>query len=183
VSPSPDDRRPAAQILALISSHLTRAELEAGGDRTDLLEIMQRWGDAWQAHARALGVPCPPALVELADAMADVYVSIRADHGWDLLTPDASHEARTGLVDLAAWVATLGKEPEKYGRLLRGLPGLEARARMAPVLGQDGDLLLLAADGRVHAFTHDAWEDDGVAAPSFDALLLLLAEQARARRR
>jgi hypothetical protein len=123
-------------------------------ERPDLLPLMRRWGSAWATYARDVGVACPPALIELADAMEDVYIHIDDQHGWDLLTPDTARQERETLVGLAtAW------------------PDLADRSRMLPVFGQDGDLLLLADDGRIHAFTHDDWEKDGVVAACFDDLI------------
>jgi hypothetical protein len=46
---------------------------------------------------------------------------------------------------------------------------------MLPVFGQDSDLLLLAADGRVHAFAHDDPDTDEVVASSL-AELVVMAE-------
>jgi hypothetical protein len=197
MSSSTNEPRPAAELLALIPHHLTRAALDAEidaavdaeeieaerSDRTGTLARMQRWGGTWRAYAGELGIPCPPGLVELADAMAAVRVYVGADHGWDLLTPDESREARESVAAARDWwKAHEGLFAGRIDPMAGAYPSIEARARMAPVFGQDGDLLLLAADGRVHAFTHDGWEHDGVVAESFDELLRGLAKEVRARR-
>lgn len=42
---------------------------------------------------------------------------------------------------------------------------------MLPVFGEDGDLLLIAADGRVHALGHEEWNRCEVVAGSLTELL------------
>lgn len=51
---------------------------------------------------------------------------------------------------------------------------------MVAVFREDGDLLLLARDGRVHAFMHDNFKNDEVISESFDELLAqLITERTR----
>ena len=150
------------QFLAVVDTTLRRPVIER--TRPDLLPVMRPWGREWGEYARELGVPCPPALVELRDAMTELYISVQAEHGWVLLTPDDSRIERRSL-----------------GELALEFPELVERSEMMPVFGQDGDLYLLAGDGRVHAFTHDYWENDKESFASFDELLRSLTEQAQTR--
>lgn len=126
---------------------------------------MVRTDAAWQAIMVEQGIPCPEALVDLGRAAENQLIHIDDDHGWDLLQP---HEAR---------------ETQRYLERLAGeFPDLAPRSRMVPVFGEDGDLLLLAPDGRVWMFTHDAWESDEVVAESFDQLIAAFIERKRLTR-
>lgn len=146
------------RLLAKLSPELSRTQVER--KRPDLLPLMRPWGQDWREYAGELGLACPVALQELGDAMSDVYIHVHDEHGWDLLTPKDSRENRRFL-----------------GELALEFPELAARAEMMPVFGQDGDLYLLAKDERVYAFTHDGWEDDGVAASTLEELLDILTRR------
>lgn len=150
--------RPAVEaLLAMVPRSLARDEVKR--TRPGLLHYLRDWSTDWQAYLRELGVACPPSLLEVAAAMANMYVHIRDEHGWDFLTPDDSRERRSFL-----------------GRLASKYPELALRSTMIPIFGQDGDLMLLAPDQSIHRFTRDDWERDrGVVATDFDALLLVLA--------
>jgi hypothetical protein len=118
---------------------------------------MQPWGDAWRALCAELGIGCPGELAALGEAMADVYVCIDvADHGYEMLTPEQAREERAFLATCVAHS-----------------PSLATRAGMLPVFGQDGDLLLLASDGRVHALAHDDPDTDEVVAASLAKLVAI----------
>ncbi len=150
-------------LLKSLAPRLSRAAIESA--RPDLLPRMVRTDAAWQAFTVELGFPCPEALVELGRAAENHLIHIDDSHGWDLLSPKEAHETRQFLEKLA------GRYPE-----------LARRCRMAPVFGQDGDLLLLAPDGRVWMFTHDDWEHDEVVTESFDQLIVALTERKRLAR-
>ncbi len=153
--------RPAvAAMLAVVPPALQRAEVAR--TRPGLLPYMRDWARDWLAYCAELGIGCPPSLLELATAMRDVYVHIHDEHGWDLLTPADARERRSFL-----------------GRLAAAQPALRERAAMLPIFGQDGDLLLIAADGAIHRFTRDDWASDRPFAGDFDALLHYLASGAR----
>jgi hypothetical protein len=115
----------------------------------------QPWGAAWRALCAEVGLTCPALLVELGDAMADVlpYIEV-AGASYALLTPAESRDERAYLAQVAA-----------------RLPAVASRAAMLPLFGEDGDLLLLDADGRVHAFEHHDEEPDRIVAASLDELL------------
>ncbi|MBX7098749.1 MAG: hypothetical protein K1X89_13665 [Myxococcaceae bacterium] len=130
-----------------------------------MLVRLVRTDHGWRTLADELGFRCPPALLELGRASEHQVVHIDDDHGWDLLFPEQAREARQFLAHLAT-----------------DFPAVGERSRMVPVFGQDGDLLLLAPDERVWMFTHDDWDNDGVVAESFDALLVLLAGRRRIAR-
>lgn len=142
-------------LLATVPRTLRRAEVAR--TRPGLLHAMRDWSTGWTSYCRELAIPCPPALLELAAAMKDVYIHIHDEHGWDLLTPDDARERRSFLARLA------NKHPE-----------LTARAAMLPVFGQSGNLMLLAKDGKVHRFTRDDWQHDRVVLRDFDAMLRVL---------
>ncbi|MBS2026542.1 MAG: hypothetical protein JST54_01450 [Deltaproteobacteria bacterium] len=151
--PTPNTGPIVERFLASLSPTLRRSVLKK--ERTDLLGLMNPDGAGWRKLASECGVPCPPALVELGDAMGDVFVHVSTqEHDWDLLTPDGAREERRSLASLVAQ-----------------FPELRARAKMLPLFGQDGDLLLLAADGTMWNFTHDDLADDRMVAPSLEALL------------
>ena len=140
-------------VQRLVASALTREDVAQ--HVPDRLQDMRAYGDAWRACAASAGVPCPQALFELGEAMADHLISIHVDdHGWELLTPDDAMARARSLRSLAAQ-----------------FPALAARTEMLPIFGEDGDLLLLATDGVIHRFTHDGWETDGVVARSLEELL------------
>lgn len=142
----------AARLLSLLSAGYSRAEMER--HMPEFLPSMQRWGAAYAAYFDEVGIAPPTALIDLADAMADVYVHLTGADGWVLVLPEESRDSRRFLQKFALQ-----------------FPDLAERGEMVPVFGKDGDLLLLARDGRIHGFTHDGWENDGVVAESFDALL------------
>lgn len=109
-------------------------------------------GAAYRAFASEIGVPCPDSLVVLADAMATrgVYHA-----GWGLL---ALEDARGS----HAWLKSLVADH----------PCMAPRAAMLPVLGRDGDLLLIHRDGSTWLFELSGGQcDHGPVAPTFDALL------------
>jgi len=120
----------------------------------NFLPAMQRWGAAFAAYLDEVDIPAPAALIELADAMHDVYVHLGGAGGWVLVLPEESRATRLFLQGFAV----------RY-------PELAARGEMVPVFSPDGDLLLLAREGKIYGCTHDGWESDGVVAESFDALL------------
>src|SRR4051812_7161623 len=137
---APPAPQPAVSaLLATVPRTLRRAVVAQ--TRPGLLYMMRDWSAAWASYCRELDTPCPPALLELARAMQDVYVHIHDEHGWDLLTPDDARERRSFLA-----------------RLANKFPDLTPRAGMLPVFGQSGNLMLLAKDGRVHRFTKDDWQ-------------------------
>ena len=151
--PTPNTSVIVERFLASLSPTLRRSMIKT--TRTDLLGMMSPDGAGWRKVTAELGIPCPPALVELGDAMGDVFVHVHTeDHDWDLLSPDEARQEREFMATLVA------QSPE-----------LRARAKMLPIFGQDGDLLLLAADGTVWNYTHDDVVDDRMVAPSLDALL------------
>src|SRR5262249_27904757 len=119
-------------------------------ERPDLMPKLQRWGSGWRDLCASVDVPCPDELVVLGDAMEHAYVQIycpTSRHTYEMLTPE---EAREQL----AWVAeSAGIEPERA-----------TRVGMVPVLGVDGHLLLLAADGSIHELLWDDPTDRVVAA-------------------
>lgn len=143
------------KLLATVPRTLHRVEVAR--TRPGLLWMMRDWSTAWSAYCKELGVACPPALLELARAMVDVYPHFHDEHGWDLLTPDDARERRSFLARLS------NKHPE-----------LAPRAAMLPVFGQSGNLMLLAHDGTVHRFTAADWQHDHVVLRDFDALLRYL---------
>jgi hypothetical protein len=143
----------ASRLIAILRPGLAREVIAA--QRPDLLAAMHAHGDETRALAASLGIVAPAALVELADAMREVFIHVSSrSRGRDLVTPSEARQVLDFLLRLA----------ERFPELL-------ARSRMLPVFGQDGDYELLGQDGRIHGFTHDDWERDGVVAPSFDALL------------
>jgi hypothetical protein len=112
-------------------------------------------GRAWQEAAAALGVPCPPALVELGDVQAEGRIWFGGS--WELLVP-------SGVESRLAFVR----------KMTQDAPCLWPFTRMLPLLSGDGDLLLLGPDGalRVLALTSgDLFETHGVFAESLDVLL------------
>jgi hypothetical protein len=159
---------PAVQrFLDNQSPNLRRAALEQDREdpekyRDDLLEEMVAWGESWRLLCSERGLPCPAALVELGDAMANVWLHLRVEaderrrihsepHSYAMLTPAA---ARDQLDFLLEWSESS-----------------VACVELLPVFGQDGDLLLLARDGRVHAWGHDEPRSTEIVADSLEALL------------
>ena len=151
--PTPNTGPIVERFLASLSPTLRRSVLKK--ERPDLLGVMNPDGAGWRKLAAECGVPCPPALVEIGDAMGDVFVHVHTpEHDWDLLTPDQSRDDRKHLASLVAIE-----------------PHLRALAKMLPIFGQDGDLLLLAADGTMWRYIHDYADDNQMIAPSLEALL------------
>src|SRR5262245_29378599 len=109
------------RLLATVSPELVRARVER--TRPDLISRMRRRGRDWEQYGQEVGVPLPPTLIELADAMEGICVHIDDQHGWALLTPEDSRGERRLLGELAV-----------------EFPELKSRAEMVPVFGQDGDL-------------------------------------------
>jgi hypothetical protein len=112
---------------------------------------MRPLGQAWKAQLSEWRIPCPEGLVALADAAAECLLELG---GWQFYAPEGAGENRGFLQRHAA---------------------LMAHAQMAPLFGRDGDLLLLAGDGRIHLWRHEAWEDSRVVAGSFRELLAAIA--------
>lgn len=123
--------------------------------RPDLLPQMAPWGPSWRALCEELALPCPELVVALGDAMADVFLYFAIDgHTYAMLTPEEARHEHAFLNTMAA-----------------SYPYLLAPAAMLPVFGEDGDLLLIAADGRVHALGHEEWNRCEVVAGSLTELL------------
>ncbi len=147
---------PGAVVARFISEQpasLTREALER--EAPGYLPGLAAWGEGWRVLCAELGMPCPPALVLLGDAMADrhLYLSF-AGHAYSMLTPDEARETRTFLLGLA-----------------RRYPEFARHAAMLPVFGQDGDLLVLAPEGAVYAFVHDDDQDHAPVAASLEDVL------------
>ena len=132
-----------AAFLAKQPPELTR-EAVAARSGTQL----RSWGKEWSALAQELGMPCPPALVRLADAMAKHSIYFRfGRHSYGMLTPESARKE-------LAFMATFP----------------DART-MLPVFGQDGDLLMLDREGAIHAYRHDDWQKTTRVAESLEDLL------------
>lgn len=111
----------------------------------------------WLEIARELCGACPPELLALAEAQRGQRIVVGP---WEFLDADA------------AW-----SEHEELVRFAREAPCLAAHARMLPVFGADGDLLLLAEDGvRICSFSSGLPSGDhGTVAPDLRSLLELFA--------
>ena len=122
--------------------------------RPDLLTQMNAYGTEWRVLCAERGIACPDELAALGDAMADLFPYFKiARHSYAMLTPTEARDEIAFLADMAT-----------------SFPVLEPYTAMLPVFGQDGDLLLLARDGRVYALAHDDWEGASVAASSLSEL-------------
>lgn len=148
---------PRAEIEAQTATSLARGETDPGW-----LAAMVPLGERWRVYLAERGFPCPARLIELADLSADYLVDIG---GWQLGPPDAAEADR----------ATLRRLAERS-------PELAPHVDTVALLGCDGDLVLLARDGRVHLWLHDAPEGSRVVASSFDALIDALLDSFEGRR-
>jgi hypothetical protein len=123
---------------------------------------MRPAGAEWRAYFEERGFVCPASLLELADLSVEVYVDIA---GWTMGTPGAAR------ADRERFLCTSARWPE-----------LAPYADMLSVLGRDGDLVLLARDGRVFGWKHDAHAGLAPLAASFDALLDALLDAVEGQR-
>jgi hypothetical protein len=108
----------------------------------------------WRELAEALGVPCAPELLALAEEQARRAIFASP---WELLDPASARAEHRTITDLA-----------------RTWPCLAPQSRMLPIFTADGDLLLLARDGAIRrcSLTSGALPfDHGVVVPTFAALL------------
>jgi hypothetical protein len=144
-----------SRFLAAQPRSLSRAAL--GEQATNFFESATptRYGEAWRALAAEAGVPCPEALVELGDAMAEQFIYFRfRGHQYAMLTPTGAREERRFLSELA----TSYREVVPFTAML-------------PLFGEDGDHLLLDANGALWALPHDDAPPPAPAVSSLEALL------------
>lgn len=143
------------RFLAAQSPALTRSALGARARDFFETDLPVRDGAAWRALAAELGIPCPPSLERLGDAMEEQLIYFRfRSHQYAMLTPISARAARENLLELAASFSNL-------------LPF----CAMLPLFGEDGDLLLLDAEGRIWALPHDDRPPVEPAVSSLDGLL------------
>ncbi|HEY0134457.1 MAG TPA: hypothetical protein VGB85_10265 [Nannocystis sp.] len=114
-------------------------------------------GAEYQTLTSSLGLPCPPELVLLGDALADGRVF---GDRWELNTPEGAVYTRK---ELQEWAIDS--------------PCLRPRAQMLPLFGSDGDHLLLDRDGSIWPWSHEIpTDDEGCVARSLDEALGMMLD-------
>lgn len=130
---------------------------DEGEDEAEPIKRSPR-GAEYQTLASSLGLPCPPELVLLGDALAGgrVFGGL-----WELETPESAVHTRKELLELAI-----------------DSPCLQPRAQMLPLFFRDGDSLLLDRDGSIWPWSHEIpTDDEGCVARSLDEALGMMLDE------
>jgi predicted dinucleotide-binding enzyme len=138
-------------VARTVALGYSRSELAAIFPEQDL--ELEAFGDAWRSQLAAWALPCPEALIALADASAETSIDIG---GWQLRDPEQANASR-------CWFETHRATYPELGRY----------ADMAALFDRDGDLLLLDRDGHVHHWPHDDWDGARIVADDFESLLAM----------